>query len=132
MSLGFFRLAQDDPEGLALVDPSGREWSRGELLGACNRVTHGLRAIGLGKGDCIATVLPNSAEMIQLYLAAFQSGMYLTPINHHLTAPEIAYIVGDSDARVFVGASRFGDACRGAAEELGFARDRLFSIDPLD
>jgi long-chain acyl-CoA synthetase len=132
MSLGFFRLAENHPDALALVDPSGREWSRGELLGACNRVTHGLRALGLGKGDCIATVLPNSAEMIQLYLAASQAGMYLTPINHHLTAPEVAYIVGDSDAKVFVGASRFADACRGAAAELGFARDHLVSIDALD
>ena len=33
--------------------------------------------------------------MIELYLAATQAGFFLTPINHHLTAPEIAYIVGD-------------------------------------
>ena len=93
--LGFWNFAQRDPEQLGLVAPDGREWTRGELLARCNRLVHGLRALGLEKGDCIATVLPNGAEMIELYLAATQAGWYLTPINWHLTAPEIAYIVQD-------------------------------------
>src|SRR4030095_14755167 len=100
--LGFWKLAQRDPQALALVDPEGREWTRGELLAAANRIVHALRALGLGRGDCVAAVLPNSAEMIQLYLAVTQAGMYLSPINHHLTAPEIAYIVADSEAKAFL------------------------------
>ena len=32
----------------------------------------------------VATLLPNGAEMIELYLAALQAGWYLVPINHHL------------------------------------------------
>ena len=31
--------------------------------------------------------------MLELYLAATQAGLYITPINSHLAAPEIAYIV---------------------------------------
>jgi len=30
--LGFWNFARRDPEQLALVDPDGREWTRGELL----------------------------------------------------------------------------------------------------
>src|SRR5262245_8214807 len=130
--LGFWKLAQSDPRALALVDPDGREWTRGELLAAANRLVHGLRALGLGRGDCVAAVLPNSAEMIQLYLAIAQAGMYLSPINHHLTAPEIAYIVGDSEARAFFGAERFAAACRGAAEELGFPAQGRFSLGRVE
>jgi len=126
--LGFWKLAQRDPGALALVDPAGREWTRGELLSAANRIVHGLRALGLGRGDCVAAVLPNSAEMIQLTLAVTQAGMFLSPINHHLTAPEIAYIVGDSEARVFFGAERFAAACRGAADELGFPAQARFAL----
>jgi long-chain acyl-CoA synthetase len=126
--LGFWNLAQRDPGALALVDPAGREWTRGELLSAANRIVHGLRALGLGRGDCVAAVLPNSAEMIQLTLAVTQAGMFLSPINHHLTAPEIAYIVGDSEARVFFGAERFAAACRGAADELGFPAQARFAL----
>ncbi len=127
----FYKFAEKEPEVLALVDPERREWSRGELLAATNRLCHGLGALGVEKGDCVAAVLPNSVEMVQLYLALFQSGMYLTPINHHLTVPEIAYIIQDSDAKIFVGAEHFAEACRGASSELGFAPERLFSLGAI-
>jgi len=130
--LGFYNFAQRDPSKLAVVDPSGREYTRGEILAAANRISHGLRALGLRKDDCVAAVLPNSAEFLQLYLATFQCGMYLTPINHHLTAPEIAYIVGDSGAKVFVGSERFAAECKGAAKEVGLAGDKLFALGRLD
>ncbi len=129
--LGFYHFARNDPTRLALVDPSGREWTRGELLAAVNRLTHGLRAAGLGRGDCVATVVENGAEMIQLYLAAFQSGLYLTPINHHLTAPEVAYILQDSEARIFVGSERFPDTCAAAAAEAGLPESQRFAIGAL-
>lgn len=127
---GFWNLAAQNPDHLALVDPSGREIKAGELLAAANQLVHGLRALGLQAGDCVATVLPNGAAMIELYLAATQAGLYLVPINHHLTASEIAYIVQDSDAKVFVGCDRF-PACRAAAEELQFPAQNLFSVGAL-
>ena len=91
--LGFWTLAQKDPSYLALVDPDGREIASGELLAAANQLVHGLRELGLQEGDSFATVLPNGAPMIELYLAALQAGWYLVPINHHLVGPEIAYVV---------------------------------------
>ncbi len=126
--LGFWNLASLEPDRLALAAPDGREWKRGELLAGCNQLVHGLRALGLQRGDCVAAVLPNGVEMLELYLAVAQAGWYLTPINHHLTAPEIAYIVGDCEAKAFIGAERFADACVGAAEELGLAPEGLFSV----
>src|SRR6185436_20430918 len=104
---GFWNLAQQDPSHLALVTPDEQRLTAGELLARANRVVHGLRALGLDKGDVVTTVLPNGAPMIELYLACAQAGWYLVPINHHLTGPEIAYIVKDSGAKVFVGAERF-------------------------
>jgi len=124
---GFWNVAQRNPAHVALIEPDGRKVSAGELFASSNRLVHGLRALGLKQGDCIATALPNGAPMIELYLAAGQAGLYLVPINHHLTAAEIAYILHDSEAKVFVGAQRFADACRGAAEEVGFAERGRFA-----
>ena len=42
--LGFWALAHEDPEHLALVAPDGTEYTAGELLGRANQVVHGLRA----------------------------------------------------------------------------------------
>ena len=126
--LGFWALAQADPDHLALVTPEGREVSAGELLAESNKLVHGLRALGLQVGDVIAVVLPNSQEFIELYLAALQAGWYLVPVNHHLVGPEIAYIVSDSEAKALVVHERFADVATAAVEELGFPKEASFAI----
>jgi long-chain acyl-CoA synthetase len=125
---GFWNLAQRNPDQIALVEPDGRVVRAGELLGAANRLVHGLRALGLQAGDCVATCLPNGAAMIETYLAAAQAGWYLTPINHHLTAGEIGYILADCEAKAFIGADRFAAACRGAADHAELAERARFAV----
>ena len=115
--LGFWALAQEDPDYLALVTPEGDEVKAGELLGRANQMVHALRARGFEVGDRIATLLPNGAEMIELYLAALQAGWYLVPINFHLVAPEVAYILEDSGAKAFVAHERFAEVAVAAADE---------------
>jgi len=115
--LGFWRIAAAHPTHLALVEPDGHEIRAGELLARANRLVHGLRRLGLAQGATVATVLPNEAAMIEAYLAVAQAGWYLVPINHHLTAPEIAYILRDSGAQALIASDRFGAAARAAAEE---------------
>ncbi|HEY3703002.1 MAG TPA: AMP-binding protein, partial [Acidimicrobiales bacterium] len=126
--LGFWSIATEDPDHLAVVGPEGAEIPAGELLGAANQLVHGLRQLGLEVGDSIAMVLPNSVEVFELYLAALQAGWYLIPINHHLVGPEIAYIVQDCDAKVLVAHERFADACTAAVKELGFPENRSFAV----
>ncbi len=116
---GFWALAQEDPDYLALVTPEGDEVTSGALLGRANQVVHALRARGFEAGDVVATLLPNCGEMLEVYLAALQAGWYLVPINHHLVAPEVAYILKDSGAKAFVAHERFADVARAAADEVG-------------
>ena len=111
---GFWALAHEDPDHLALVTPDGAEMSAGELLEQTNQVVHGLRQLGVGRGDVVATLLPNCTENVELYLAALQAGWRLVPINHHLVGPEVAYILKDSGARVFVAHDRFAAFARDA------------------
>ena len=127
-TVGFWTLANEDPNRLAVVDPSGAEVTYGELDAAANRLVHGLRGLGLTTGDGVAAVLPNGFEMVALYFAAMQAGWYLTPINHHLVGPEIAYIVEDCEAGAFIGHERFAEPCRAAADELSLPADRWFSV----
>jgi len=125
---GFWVMAEEEPGHLALVAPDGTELKAGELLGRANQVVHALRQLGLSKGDTIAFVLPNGAEVFEIYLAAMQAGWYIVPINHHLVAPEIAYIVKDSGAQVFIGHERFAEACVLAADEADIPADRRLSV----
>ncbi len=126
--LGFWALAQEDPDHLALVTPEGDEVKSGELLGRANQVVHALRSLGFETGDVVATLLPNCAEMIEIYLAALQAGWYLVPINHHLVAPEVAYILRDSGAKAFVAHERFAEVARAAADEVGLDPARCLAV----
>src|SRR4029079_2305397 len=129
--LGFFPQAAAAPARVALIGPDGAEVTAGALAARANQVSHGLRALGLEKGDTIAVVVPNGIEMMELVLGAQQIGLYMTPINHHLVGPEIAYIVNDSDAKVLVGHERFADALVAAGEEIKLGHDRLFKIGSI-
>jgi long-chain acyl-CoA synthetase len=118
-SLGFWRRAQADPRWIAAVEPDGTPHAAGDVLARVNQLTHGLRARGLGPGDGVAVLAPNGIAPLEVYLAALQAGWYVTPINWHFTAPEIAYIVRDSEAKAFFVHERFGVAGARAADEAG-------------
>jgi long-chain acyl-CoA synthetase len=127
-SLGFWRLAQQDPDWIAAIDPDGTEHRADELLARANRLVHGLRALGLEKGDGICGLVPNGADSLVLYLAALQAGWYYTPINWHLTGPEIGYIVADSEAKAFFVHERYAVEGVRAADEAGLNPRRRFAL----
>ncbi|TXK43352.1 acyl-CoA synthetase [Nonomuraea sp. C10] len=128
-TLGFWRLAQADPGWIAAVDPDGTEHRAGDLLARANRLTHGLRALGLRTGDGLCGLVPNDSDGLVLYLAALQAGWYYTPINWHLTGPEIAYILADSEAKAFVTHPRYAAEATRAAEAV--APERRFAVADL-
>src|SRR6476660_8493924 len=114
--MGFWKHAQDDPGYLAIVDPDGTEHTAGDVLARANQLAHALHALGLRKGDAVAAVLPNGAQPFTVYLAALQTGLYYVPINYRLSAPEVAYILEDSEAKAFVSNERFAKLASEAAD----------------
>ena len=124
--VGFWKIAADAPAWLAVVEPDGTEITAGELLAGANQLVHGLRALGLERGDCVATVLDNGAAMLEVFLAAHQAGWYVTPINWHLTSAEIAYILDDSDAAAVIAAPRVAETVAAACDAIDFPRAARF------
>jgi long-chain acyl-CoA synthetase len=61
-----------------------------------------LEAAGVREGDVVALMLPNSPAMLELTLATRWIGALWCPINWHLKALEVAQILADSEARVFI------------------------------
>jgi long-chain acyl-CoA synthetase len=130
-SNGFWGRAQQSPDWIAVVEPDGTEHRAGDLLARVNQITHGLRALGLRPGDGLASVLPNGAAALEVYLAALQAGWYLTPINWHFTAPEIAYIMRDCEAKAVFVHERFGEVGTAAADEAGIPAGARFCYGDL-
>jgi long-chain acyl-CoA synthetase len=115
----FWRRALTEPGQIVAIEPDGTTHTAGDLLARVNQLTHGLRARGLRPGDGLAALVPNRIAALEVYLAALQSGWYLTPVNWHFTVPEIAYILRDCEAKAFFVHERFAAAGAGAADEAG-------------
>src|SRR5436190_18322226 len=58
-----------------------------------------LRAAGLSKGDRVATLLVNSAPMLEAHFGVPAAGGILVTINHRLASPEVGFILEHSGAR---------------------------------
>jgi len=73
-----------------------------ELDERANRLAHVLAAHGVGLGERVAVMLPNGTEWLEANLATARLGAQVVLVNWHLLREEIAWILGDADARVLV------------------------------
>jgi acyl-CoA synthetase (AMP-forming)/AMP-acid ligase II len=73
-----------------------------EFGAGLNAVAGGLAALSVGKGDRVATILPNSPEYIYFFFGAGKTGAVHVPISPLLRENEIAHILAESEAKVVV------------------------------
>ncbi|WP_157245234.1 AMP-binding protein [Nonomuraea typhae] len=70
-----------------------------------NRLAHLFRSAGLRPGDHIAFMLPNHPLFMAVAWAAHRSGLYYTAVSSRLQADELAYIIDNCEAQVFITAA---------------------------
>lgn len=102
--------AAENPDRPAVIMAAdGAVLTYGDLDDRSARLAAAIHELGLRRGDVVAMLSDNTAEAFVIYWAAIRSGLYLTAINHHLTAAEAGYIVTDSGAQVLFASGRLGD-----------------------
>ncbi|MFJ9127806.1 acyl-CoA synthetase [Streptomyces sp. NPDC102340] len=84
---------------------SGEVVTYAELTDRSRRLARWLYEQGLRAGDHIAVVMANCPAYLEVCWAARRSGLYYTPVNRHLTASEIGYVLENSGARAVVAGS---------------------------
>src|SRR5580765_2728296 len=91
------RHAQAQPDKVAVIDGDHRlTWH--QYHEARNRLAHALSDLGLAAGEHVVLYAHNSLEVLLASAAARALGLIPVPMNHRLTAEEVAYILDDSDA----------------------------------
>jgi long-chain acyl-CoA synthetase len=107
------------PEKTFLVSAAdGRSWTYREFDRAVNRAANMLSAHGVGRGDVVSLLLPNGPEYVISYFACFKLGALAGPVNSLLRPEEVAYVVGNSEARTLLFDSEFQETVRAARGEL--------------
>src|SRR5882724_5370253 len=92
---------------------TGKAISYRELNALSNQGAHLFRALGLKAGDHIAFLMENRLAFMEICWAAQRSGLYYTAISRYLTEDEIAYIVKDCGAKVFITSPKCAEKVQG-------------------
>ena len=107
------------PDKIFLVSEADqRQYFYKEFEAAVMRTARMLVAKGVGKGDVVSLLLPNSVEYIIAYFACWQIGALAGPINSLLKSQEIAYVISNSEARALLVNSEFLPLIETIREEL--------------
>jgi long-chain acyl-CoA synthetase len=99
-----------------VMSDTGESLTYAELDERSTRLARVLHDAGLRPGDDVALLSENGLRYYEVFWAAMRSGLYLTAINQHLTAAEVAHVVGDCGARALVASAALADL---AGELLG-------------
>ena len=95
------RSAANCPDRLAVIDGDRRITYAGLAVEA-GRFANVLGALGLGRGDRIAALLPNSLLSVTAYFGAFKAGVIIAPLNPMLTSEAIGGILTVLEPKAFI------------------------------
>ena len=106
--------AHSFPDRPAAISAQG-QLTYAQLDAASDRVAASLAADGIRPGDRVALQLPNIPQFLMSYFGILKAGAVAVPLNVMLKAPEVAYHLGDSGARLLITwEGILGEAVKGA------------------
>ena len=87
----------------AYVEPSTNvRMNYAEMNALANRCANLLTSLGIGKGDRVGLLMPNSVEFCCLFYGAAKIGAVAVPLNTRLAPPEVDFILSDSGSKVVI------------------------------
>jgi long-chain acyl-CoA synthetase len=84
-----------------------------------------LHRAGLRRGDHMTVLMENDPRYFEVCWAGLRSGLYVTPINWHLKADEVAYILEDCGASAIVTSHGLAELAQRLSPRLGDVSVRL-------
>lgn len=92
--------AEEHPDVTAVILDEHR-MSYAEIAAAAKRVASALAAKGIGKGDKVALMVPNTPHFPIIYYGILHTGATVVPVNVLYTQHEIEHYLEDSEAVAF-------------------------------
>ncbi len=107
------RAAQVFPHHTAVVHGSMRR-NYAELYARARQLASALARHGIGKGDTVSVMLPNTPPMVEAHFGVPMTGAVLHSINTRLDAAIIAFMLDHAEAKVLITDTEFSPVIRDA------------------
>src|SRR5438270_1259498 len=105
------------PDRVAVVDGDA-SWTYAQFLDRCDRWSAVLQQLGIGSGDRVAYLSPNTHAQLESFYAVPQVGGVLVPLNYRLTADDFVYLINHSGARIICAHSEYLEAIEAIRSQL--------------
>ncbi|MCH9666726.1 MAG: AMP-binding protein [Actinomycetia bacterium] len=126
----FGRLNDADADRVALVEAkSGRATTYREMVARIRTFAGALAACGVGVGDVIGVLVPNSSAFAVAFHGVLRAGATATTINVLFTAKDIAQQLTDSGATMLVTIDALLPQAKEAATAAGISDENLVVLD---
>jgi fatty-acyl-CoA synthase len=112
------RAASVFPQRIGVIDGRLR-FTYAEFHDRCLRLAGGLRALGVGPGDRVAVLAPNSHVLLAAHYAMPFAGAVLVALNTRVTPADMAYILEHSGASILIYDHAFAAAAETAGAQAG-------------
>ena len=92
-----------------------------EFDAVTDRIAYGLERLGIGSGDHVAVLHPNSAQTLLAFFAIIKAGAVVVPINPLYTPREVTYLLNNSESTLLIAHEDFSslaDQVKGAVPRL--------------
>jgi fatty-acyl-CoA synthase len=93
------------------------DWAK--LRDRSARLAAALRALGVGRGDTVSTMLPNTPEMVEAHYAVPALGAVLNTLNTRLDAALLAWQMNHCEAKVLITDREFSPTMAAALQQIG-------------
>jgi fatty-acyl-CoA synthase len=124
------RAAEIYPDKLAVVHGAlRRTWA--QTYGRCRQLASSLAAHGVGRGDTVAVMLPNTPPMVEAHFGIPMSGAVLNALNTRLDPETVAFMLDHGEARAVIVDPEFAPVMRKALA-LRKSKQELLVIDVED
>ena len=124
------RCAAVFPQRVAVVHGESIRRTWAELDARCRQLAGALRARGLGRGDTVAVMLPNTPEMVEAHFGIPMAGCVLNAINTRLDAASVAFMLEHGEAKLFIVDREFSAVAKAALTQLARPLEVIDVLDP--
>jgi O-succinylbenzoate-CoA ligase len=95
-----------------------KEFTYKQFYNRVAKLANALLKFGISKNDKVAVLNKNCHYFLEIYFGVMQTGAVLVPLNHHLSANELSFILKDSETKLLIADNYFSNKVKDSINKI--------------